>query len=157
MSENQVDTDKGEVFWTPQVQGSLKAFPDDLATAAKQSLFSVTHPNSHFPPPPPALRSNYCLHSPGHRGSPHVDAACPPPAGHSWCHTGRSDSPEAEDKVRVIHTDHQSPRPWLSGKVWPPTSSRFRSSFTQNFARSKLLLSVRSWYRAGRKQPKVGG
>ena len=67
----------------------------------RQPPFSVTHPSSPFPPQPKELRSSYCLHSPERRGSPLVAAACPPPAGHSWCHTSRSDSPGAEDKVRV--------------------------------------------------------
>ena len=83
----------------------------DLAKAApifcdppKQPLSSPPHPQ------PKELRSSYCLHSPERRGSPPVAAACPPPAGHSWCHTSRSDSPGAEDKARVTSLGPPDPQ-----------------------------------------------
>ena len=142
------------------MRGGRESLPvGDLAKAApifcdtpKQPLSSPPHPQ------PKELRSSYCLHSPERRGSPPVAAACPPPAGHSWCHTNRSDSPGAEDKARVTSLGPPDPQPppgLLVRSGQEPTSSRLRSSFTQNFARSKLLLSVRSW--CGTQETRVRG
>lgn len=44
----------------------------------------------------PALKGQHCPYhqrSPAHRGSQRPSSSCPPPAGHSWCHTGKSGSP----------------------------------------------------------------
>ena len=103
---------------TPQMQGGRrKSSVGDLAKAAP--IF-CDPPKPPLPSPPHTQPkeqwSSYCLHNPERRGSPLVAAACPPPAGHSWCRTSRSDSPGAEDKVRVTSLGPPDPQP-LPGLV----------------------------------------
>lgn len=96
----------------------------------------------------------YHRHSPARRGSRPRASSCPPPAGRSWCHTGRSGSPGAGRGAEGMCPQAQPHRrlPFPSGEAPQPprtpspavTSSQFCSSFTQNLARWKLLLSVRS-------------
>lgn len=63
-----------------------------VGTAAQSSL---TPHQLKAPEPRKGQHRPYHQRSPARRGSQLPSSSCPPPAGRSWCHTGRSGSPAA--------------------------------------------------------------
>lgn len=83
--------------------------------------------------PAPRSAQPYRQRSPAHRGSRRPASSCPPPAGHSWYRTGRSDSPAAGRGTGGILSWHRCrlpAPPVISPRPLPPRSSAARSPRT---------------------------
>lgn len=86
-------------------------------TAAQSSLAPHLL-NAHDPEK--GQHQPYHQRSPAHHGSQPPSSSCPPPAGRSWCRTGRSGSPAAGKGLGGSPTHPHQQRPLSCGKASHP-------------------------------------